>query len=166
MKVKHRSWLAMGVATVAVAAAISVFIITKDEAQGQISPRSPLATVDRDMLDFSSLDLTQPTGARAAAATLGRPAAEQLARTKFPGYIIREVALLEVTDTAGGAAQRCLCWVVSSLPENGQVYVHQPAPIDGQPSKAYTIVRAFHLDFIDAVTGKYLYSAEWSQLAP
>lgn len=149
----------------AAVAAVLVVFVTLDQASGQAPPRSPLATVDRDMLESSKIAVAEPASARVASAKVGRAAAEQLARAKFPGYTVREVALLEVVDTIGGAAQSCLCWVVSSLPTEGQIYVHQPPPADGETARPFTVVRPFHLDFIDAVTGEYLYSAEGSQLA-
>jgi hypothetical protein len=111
------------------------------------------------MLDASSIELAIPQPQDAAKATVTKQQAEGIARAHFGEGAVLESGLLQVVDRLSEPAMSCFCWVVSSAPAGG-VYIHQPPPQEGKTVTRFVPTETFHLDFIDAVTGKWLYAAE------
>lgn len=129
------------------------------QASGSGPTPSPLQSVSTSMLDASNIELTTPKSQDAAKATVTKERAEGIARSHFGEGPVLESGLLQVVDRLSEPAMSCFCWVVSSAPVGG-VYIHQPPPQEGKTVKRFVPTETFRLDFIDAVTGKWLYAAE------
>ena len=121
---------------------------------------SLLESVDADDLRRGGIELRQPSSPDLSVATVSRTDAERLALDKAGGGSVIEAKLLVATDTFANNGLTCLCWVISSHPDGGP-YIHQPIPWDESAAKTRVVAdRWYHLDFVDARTGKWLYGAE------
>lgn len=124
---------------------------------------SLLQSVSTQDLRKGGVGLREATPAELAGSKVTREQAEALALYQFAGGQIFESKLLVATDTFADNGITCLCWVISSDPD-GEPYIHQPIPIDGQSQIKVVADKSFRLDFVDAVSGKWLYGAEHSDV--
>ena len=127
-------------------------------------PEPPfLQTVMPQDLRKGGVELREPTALDLATARVSREQAEQQALYQFSGGKILEARLLVAKDTLADNGTTCFCWVISSDPD-ADPYIHQPIPVEGQPQIRVVADKSYRLDFIDAITGKWLYAAEHSDV--
>ena len=124
---------------------------------------SLLQSVGPPDLRKGGVELRAPAASDLAAARVSREQAEAKALYAFSGGKILEAKLLIAKDTFADNGITCFCWVISSDPDAAP-YIHQPIPWEGQPRIRVVADKSYRLDFIDAITGKWLYAAEHSDV--
>ncbi len=157
MNHRRRNLSLPGLFAIAAVGLIAIAGLGRDSSKAAGEP-GVLKTIPDSVLAGGSLHLSTPSQERAAAARIDRATAEDVALKHTAGKLI-ETALAEVDDQLSEPSLKCLCWVVASDPPGG-VYIHQPIPRDGQPVVQFVPSQTYYLDFIDAVTGQWLYAAE------
>lgn len=156
-------WTAMHWTIVALLLTVGVAVTARAIGAGATPEPSLLQTVIPQDLRKGGVELREPTASDLARARVSREQAEQQALYQFSGGKILEARLLMAIDTLADNGTACFCWVISSDPD-ADPYIHQPIPFEGQPQIKVVADKSYRLDFIDAVTGKWLYGAEHSDV--
>ena len=156
-----RKWTAMHWTVVALLLTIGVAVTARAIGAGATPEPSFLQTITPQDLRKGGVELRAPTAPELATARVSREQAEEQALYQFSGGKILEARLLIAKDTFADNGITCFCWVISSDPD-ADPYIHQPVPFDGQPPIRVVADKSYRLDFVDAVTGKWLYGAEHS----
>src|SRR5579864_4036601 len=119
------------------------------------APPTPLslAGVTQESLAQTGIALdSAPTGP-----AIAQNEAVSTALAGYPGTQLREVVLVHAYKKFQLPAEGSLCWVVSITPPM--------ATVSGPPGSREIPVRYF-LVFVDATTGKFLFSSDYASLDP
>lgn len=155
----HRRMKIGWIALLAVAAlAITAAVTLGGGSSNAVGEPGVLKTVPDSVLAGGNLHFTAASGQQLAAARIDQAHADDVALKHTAGKII-ETVLANVDDQLSEPSLKCLCWVIASEPPGG-VYLHQPIPREGQPVVRFVPTQTYHLDFVDAATGEWLYAAE------
>lgn len=144
----------------------AVFVL-RHEATAQPSvPDSPLNTVSSEQLAITGLRLKPASRSEAIGVPITQAAVETAAR-EHGATEIRETMLAHVDSFLEGADFHCLCWVVSTEPQQSRFLSH-PMPRSEEERKALNegLLNpprpdgAFRLEFTNAHTGETIFAVE------
>lgn len=131
------------------------------------SPDAVLDSVPADLYEQQGIQLSPPVSVPSTSIDVSQ--ADRVSVNRAPGSKIVESKLLNVDAQTTTGEIKCLCWVVSTDPPGG-IFISGPlGGTEAQRATAIANLRSqmqnpYHLDFIDAESGKWLFAAEGARV--